>query len=110
MGTLSMDPQTGGTVYDPKPKKRTANPCLKERKVGNPYEVWVSGDWTWNVLKKWQADDNKPYARWFCHVVTPMTGPSGDLGDVYVQDIKRNARRATCRQCGQWLPCNCQDY
>jgi hypothetical protein len=71
------------------------NECGKARKVGNPYEVWVSGDWTWNVLKKWQADDSKPYARWFCHVVTPMTGPSGDLGDVYVSEIQRNARKLT---------------
>lgn len=69
------------------------NLCLKERKVGDPYEVWVAGNWTWNVLKKWQADDNKPYARWFCQVITPMTGPRGDLGDVYVSTIKQNARR-----------------
>jgi hypothetical protein len=69
------------------------NECGKTRKVGDPYEVWVAGEWTWNVLKKWQADDNKPYARWFCQVVTPMTGSSGDLGDVYVADIKSVARR-----------------
>ena len=58
------------------------------------YEVWQSpdGSWTWYVLKKWQADDDKPYARWFCEVVTPYT-PDGELGDTYVQDVKDNARR-----------------
>lgn len=64
------------------------NKCAKTRPADDPYEVWQYGDWTWYVLKKWQADDDKPYARWFCKVVTPMTGPSGDLGDVYVSDIK----------------------
>jgi hypothetical protein len=72
---------------------RVKNPCAKSRKVGDPYEVWVAGDWTWNVLKKWQVDDNAPFARWFCQVVTPMTGSRGDLGDVYVKDIKTLARR-----------------
>ena len=58
----------------------------------NPYEVWRSpdGSWEWQVLKKWQADDNKPYARWFCNVVTPMC-PNGEMGDVYVNEIKSNA-------------------
>lgn len=72
-----------------------ANPCGKTRTVDNPYEVWQSfdGTWTWNVLKKWQVDDNKHMARWFCVVVTPMTGPSGDMGDVYVSEIKDNAHR-----------------
>lgn len=68
------------------------NPCGKTRPADRPYEVWQSGEWTWNVLKKWQADDDKPNARWFCLVITPYTGPSGDMGDVYVSEIKRNAR------------------
>ena len=69
------------------------NLCAKTRAATDPYEVWVAGDWTWYVLKKWQADDDKPYARWFCKVVTPMTGPSGDFGDVYVSEIKQHATR-----------------
>ena len=69
------------------------NECAKTRPVDNPYEVWKAGEWTWNVLKKWQVNDDKPYARWFCQVVTPMTGPRGDLGDVYVKDIKGTAVR-----------------
>ena len=32
-----------------------ANPCAKTRPVDNPYEVWVNGDWTWKVLKKYQT-------------------------------------------------------
>ncbi len=58
----------------------------------NAYEVWqtADGSWTWYVLKKWQADDNKPNARWFCDVVTPFM-PGGELGDVYVSEIKAEA-------------------
>ena len=58
------------------------------------YEVWQShdGTWTWYVRKKWQVDDDKPYARWFCDVVTPIV-PEGETGDVYVSEIKRNAWR-----------------
>ena len=68
------------------------NTCAKTVKRENAYEVWVAGDWTWYVLKKWQADDNKPYARWFCDVVTPIC-PHGEMGDVYVQEIKSCAVR-----------------
>ena len=89
MGTLSRDPVTGATVYDPKPKK---NLCAKTRPKSDPYETWVAGDWTWQVLKKWQTDDDKPYARWFCNVITPYV-PEGEMGDVYVSEIKKNARR-----------------
>lgn len=72
------------------------NLCAKTRPVSDPYEVWVAGDWTWSCLKKYQgpeAEAANPYARWFCQVVTPMTGPRGDLGDVYVVDVMRHARR-----------------
>ena len=70
------------------------NPCAKTVKRENAYEVWQSfdGTWTWYCLKKWQSDDAKPYARWFCSVVTPMC-PYGELGDVYVSEIKSNARQ-----------------
>lgn len=51
------------------------------------YEYWAAVDWVWAVLKKWQVDDNKPYARWFCKVYTPFV-PEGEMGDVYVADIK----------------------
>lgn len=69
------------------------NECAKTRPTDNPYEVWTNGSWTWKVLKKWQADDNKPYARWFCQVISPFTGPLGDMGDCYVNDIISTAHR-----------------
>lgn len=77
------------------------NECAKTVDREHAYEVWVNtvpvfdcepGTWTWYVLKKWQADDNKPYARWFCDVVTPMC-PDGEMGDTYVSDIKPYAKR-----------------
>ncbi len=69
------------------------NLCLKERKVEEPYEIWRTpdGSWEWRVLKKWQLDDNKPYARWFCAVKSPFTYGSFEIGDVYVKDIKEHA-------------------
>lgn len=72
------------------------NTQAKTRPVDQPYEVWKSldGTWTWNVLKKWQADDDKPYGRWFCQVKSPFV-PEGELGDVYVSDIKSHALRVS---------------
>lgn len=65
------------------------NLCAKTVKRENAYEVWRTpdGSWTWYVLKKWQTDDDKECARWFCDVVTPIC-PDGELGDVYVREIK----------------------
>lgn len=70
------------------------NKCAKTVKRENAYEVWQSfdGSWTWYVLKKWQENDARPYARWFCDVVTPIC-PDGEMGDVYVAEIKSAARR-----------------
>jgi hypothetical protein len=65
---------------------------VKEPYRDNAYEVWQAGDWKWYVLKKWQADDNKPYARWFCLVESPFV-PEGEMGDVYVSEIKSEAVR-----------------
>ena len=70
------------------------NLCSKTVKRENAYEVWRSfdGNWTWYILKKWQADDDKPYARWFCDVTSPFT-PNGEMGDTYVSEVKANATR-----------------
>jgi len=70
------------------------NLCGKTVKRENAYEVWesFSGDWKWYVLKKYSAKDDKPFARWFCEVTSPFT-PSGELGDVYVSEIKANAHK-----------------
>lgn len=64
----------------------TKNLCGKTRPVSDPYEVWQTpnGSWTWEVLKKYQVDDNKPYARWFCNVTSPFCT---EMGDVYVSEI-----------------------
>lgn len=72
----------------------TKNLCAKTRPVSNPYEIWTTpdGTWRWAVLKKWQTNDDKPYARWFCFVTSPMC-PEGEYGDVYVADIKGSAVR-----------------
>ncbi len=72
----------------------TKNLCAKTVKPKDAYEIWESyvRGWTWYVLKKWQADDNKPNARWFCLVKSPFM-PEGEYGDVYVSEIKSHARR-----------------
>lgn len=62
------------------------NLCGKTRPATDPYEVWEYRGWTWKVLKKWQADDTKPYARWFCLVTSPLC-PEGEMGDCYAADI-----------------------
>jgi hypothetical protein len=69
------------------------NECGKTRPVDNPYETWRLGDWEWKVLKKYQADDNKPYARWFCAVTSPFTYGMPELGDVYASEVMGSARR-----------------
>jgi hypothetical protein len=57
-------------------------------------ETWQTpdGSWTWEVLRKYQKDDDKPLARWFCRVKSPYT-PYGELGDTYVKDIKSTGAR-----------------
>lgn len=71
------------------------NTMAKMRDVENPYEIWINlYGWEWRVLKKWQADDNKDYARWFCAVKSPFTYDSWEYGDVYVSEIKSNAVRS----------------
>ena len=81
------------TTITPNPATKPAkakNECAKMRPKDKPYEVWKAGDWTWNVLKKWQTPEKEkgnPFARWFCNVVTPMTGDQGEMGDVYVHEI-----------------------
>jgi hypothetical protein len=79
----------------------TKNLCAKTVKKEDAYEVWENvlpifdcpiGSWKWYVLKKWQIDDNKPYARYFCLVTSPIV-PEGEYGDVYVSEIKSVAKR-----------------
>lgn len=79
------------------------NLCGKTRPVDKPYEIWQNnrafaiggevqpaGSWQWLVLKKYQAPDKEeqnPQARWLCMVKTPIV-PDGEMGDVYISDIK----------------------
>jgi len=76
------------------------NLCRKVRKVDNPYEIWQSIDdnktWTWRVLKKYQKpslEAKNPHARWFCAVSSPYTGAGYGYGDVYVNEIKSQAKQ-----------------
>ena len=74
---------------------KSKNLCGKMRPKTNPYEVWQSpdGSWTWAVLKKYQTPEKEAsneFARWFCSVTSPFT-PHGEMGDVYVSEIKSNA-------------------
>lgn len=73
--------------------KNLMGKMVKQPYKENAYEVWQSNDgWTWYVLKKWQADDSAPFARWFCLVESPFT-PNGELGDTYVKDIKEYGQK-----------------
>jgi hypothetical protein len=74
---------------------RQKNLCGKTRPLDNPYEIWRTLDqsWEWKVLKKWQIDDNKEGARWFCGVKSPYTYGSYELGDVFVHEIIAVARK-----------------
>lgn len=67
------------------------NTMLKTRKAYNPYEVYVYGDWKWKVLKKYQADDNKPFAIWLCAVTSPFIDYE-EVGDTYAADVLGVAR------------------
>lgn len=74
------------------------NPCGKRVDREHAYEVWQSADgaWKWYVLKKYKSPESEacdPYARWLCLVTSPMVGERGEEGDVYVREVKANARR-----------------
>lgn len=71
------------------------NLCGKTRPSHNPYEIWKRGNWEWHVLKKYQSEEaeaRNPRARWFCLVKSPFM-PEGELGDVYVEEIKATAHK-----------------
>jgi hypothetical protein len=62
-------------------------PMNKTRPTDRPYLIVEDGDWTYRVLRAYSKDPNAKFARWFCQVVTPYTGASGDLGDTYVTQV-----------------------
>lgn len=68
------------------------NPFGKSRPSSNPYVVLSSpgSGWSWSILKLYKSPESSlkdPYARAFCNVVSPIVGPSGELGDVYLSEI-----------------------
>jgi len=75
-------------------KKMTTSQRIQQ---GKPLEVWSTpdGSWTWEVYRKYQkpkGEASNPYARWFCKVKSPFV-PNGELGDVYIKDIKSHATK-----------------
>jgi hypothetical protein len=68
----------------------TKNLMGKTRKVENPYAIFTADGWEWRVLKSYQTDSRKPYARWFCAVKSPYTFGGWDMGDTYVGEVCRN--------------------
>lgn len=62
------------------------NPAGKTRKIENPYASWIDPrtGWECRLLKSWQGDNSKEYARWFVAVKSPMTWGSFEMGDEYV--------------------------
>jgi len=63
----------------------TKNLMGKSRKPGDAYITTADPrtGWTWEVLKTYQADGSKPYARAFCNV----HGFATEMGDTYISDI-----------------------
>ena len=75
------------------------NECAKTRPVENPYEVWRNDQgWEWRILKKYQTPEKEvsnPFSRWFCAVKSPFTYGQFEMGDTYVKDVTRNARKVS---------------
>ena len=69
---------------------KVVNRWGKTRPASDPYVTLKDGDWTYMVLKAYQAPekerDNR-YARAMVLVVTPYTGSGGDMGDTYIKEI-----------------------
>ena len=60
----------------------------KTRPTDKPYlTVAGYGGFTYNVLKAYSADPDKPYARWFLATKSPFTYGSWELGDGYIADV-----------------------
>mgnify|MGYP000851942993 CR=1 FL=1 len=69
------------------------NPMGKQTTIDKPYQVWENpaAGWKWLILKSYQADNNKPYARAFCAVISPYTFGDYEYGDVYWDEIFKMA-------------------
>lgn len=63
------------------------NPAGKMRKQNQPYATWTDlrTGWKYKLLKSWQANNAKPYGRWFVSVTTPYV--TEEMGDSYVAQL-----------------------
>jgi hypothetical protein len=61
----------------------------KTRTLKDPYLKVYDGNtgFDYAVLKAYSADPDKPFARWFVAVKSPMTFGGYDMGDTYVADV-----------------------
>lgn len=67
-----------------------SRPMTYGGKKPNPYLRFEASGWRWDVLKSYQGDNGKQYARWFAEVTSPYTFGSTDVGDTYVAEIVQN--------------------
>jgi hypothetical protein len=71
---------------------RQLNPMGKMRPVETPYLIiedknGAFGPTTFKVLKSYQIDPMKPYARVMVQAISSATGLYGDMGDAYWGDV-----------------------
>ena len=75
------------------------NECAKTVDIEHAYETWQDNfGFEWKVLKKYQTPENEAkneFARWYCAVKSPFTHGSYEYGDVYVNEIKKDAVRVS---------------
>jgi len=72
------------------------NPAAKMRNLTKGEQPYLTVEWpdspfgptTFKVVKVYQMNPDKPYARAMVLAVSSMTGPSGDYGDAYWGDIR----------------------
>jgi hypothetical protein len=72
-----------------------ANPYAKRRTADNPYATYVSGYWTWKILRLNQSPEKasgNQYAVAHMAVSSPQTFGSHDMGDNYLDAIPRDAK------------------
>lgn len=73
--------------------QKTVNPASRQRNKLNPYAKWTDPrtGWKYVLCKSWQANNDKPLARWFMWV----EGYEKEYGDEYVGEMIGGLRRAT---------------
>jgi hypothetical protein len=72
-----------------------ANKLSKTRPVDKPYAIYEANGIKWHILKTYKqasSEAKDPYARWFTVGYSDATGPRGDMGDMYIKEIKHYGR------------------